>query len=182
MRAPPRAPGEHISQEVDVKPDRARVLSEGLITGLVGALTVILFYGILNLAEGHSFFATAERLGLGLVTARAGEAGAVLAFNGLHVVVFLLIGLVAAWLVMETEKHPSFFILALFIGVAGLFAVLAAFLSFSASTGAALPIATILVASLAAGIGMGAYLLKAHPRLWAEIRDHIDPDADTEGL
>lgn len=164
-----------------MKPDRARVLSEGLITGLIGALTVVLFYGVLNLIEGHSFFATAERLGAGLVTAESGDAGAVLAFNGLHVLVFLAIGLVAAWLVMQTERHPSFFILALFIGIAGLFAVLAAFLSFSASSGAALPIATILVASLVAGVGMGAYLLKAHPRLWAEIRDHLDPEAETGG-
>jgi len=162
-----------------VKPDRARVLSEGLITGLVGCLTVVLFYGILNLVEGRSFFATAEHLGAGLVAAgSSGGAGPVLAFNGLHVVVFLVIGVVAAWLVMQTERHPSFFVLALFIGVAGLFAVLAVFLSFAASTGIEIPIGTVLAANLAAGALMGAYLLKAHPKLWSEIRDHLDPETD----
>jgi len=161
-----------------VKPDRARILSEGLFTGLIGCLTVVLFYGVLNLIEGHSFFATAERLGAGLVASGGGAAGAVLAFNGLHVVVFLVIGVVAAWLVMQTERHPSFFVLALFIGVAGLFAVLAVFLSFAASTGIEIPIGTVLAANLAAGALMGAYLLKAHPKLWSEIRDHLDPETD----
>ena len=165
-----------------MKPDRSRVLSEGLITGLIGALMVILFYGLFNLFEGHSFFATAERLGIGLVTAQAGAAGAVLAFNGLHVLVFLAIGLVAAWLVMETEKHPSFFILALFIGVAGVFAVVAVFLSFAASTGVSLPIGTVIAANLMAGLGMGAYLMRAHPRLWSEIRDHMDPEEEEPGV
>ncbi|MGD8818425.1 MAG: hypothetical protein PVJ51_14650 [Acidobacteriota bacterium] len=166
-----------------MKPDRTRVLSEGLITGLIGCLTIVVFYGVLNLIEGHSFFFTAEELGAGLVSPdSSGEAGPVLAFNGLHVLVFLVIGVVAAWLVMQTERHPSFFVLALFIGVAGIFAVVAVFLSFAASTGVSLPIGTVIAANLVAGLGMGAYLLKAHPRLWSEVRDHMDPEAEEPGV
>lgn len=162
-----------------MKPDRTRVLSEGLITGLIGALTIVLFYGLLNLVEGRSFFYTASRLGAGLVSEGAGAgAGAVLAFNGLHVLVFLVIGLVAAWLVMQTERHPSFFVIVLFVGVAGILGVVAAFLSFAASTGVSLPIGTVIAANLVAGLCMGAYLLRAHPKLWSEIRDHMDPDAE----
>ncbi len=119
-----------------MKPDRARILSEGLITGLLGYAVVVVFYGILNLVTGLSFFSTAARLGAGLVSPESNSAvGAVLAFNGLHVVVFLLVGLLVAWLVMQMERRPSFFVLALFMGVIGLFAVMAAFLSFAARSG-----------------------------------------------
>jgi hypothetical protein len=156
-------------------------MSEGLITGLSGYAVVVLFYGVLNVVTGQSYFSTAADLGAGLVSSAraAGDlVGAVLAFNGLHLIVFLLVGLVAAWLVMQMERHPSFFVLALFIGVAGLFAVMAAFLSFAASSGVELPIGSVFAANLLAGAVMGGYLLKAHPRLWAEIRDHVDPEEE----
>jgi len=163
-----------------VKPDRSRVLSEGLIAGLAGYAVVVLFYGVLNVLAGQSFFATAASLGGGLVSdpGSGGAVGAVFAFNGLHILAFLVVGLVAAWLAMRTERQPSFFVLALFIGVAGLFAVMAAFLSFAAQSGVPLPIGSVFAANLLAGVVMGAYLLKAHPRLWPEIRDHLDPEEE----
>ncbi len=163
-----------------MKPDRARVLSEGLIAGFAGYLVIVLFYGVFNLATGESFFSTAALLGGGLVssTRAAGEAGAVLAFNGLHLIAFLMIGLVAAWLAMQTERNPGFFVLALFIGLAGLFLSVAAFLSTSAARGTGLPIGSVLAANGLAGGAMGAYLLRAHPRLWAELRDHLDPESE----
>ena len=174
-------PADCLFQEVVVKPDRARVMSEGLITGLVGYVVIVLFYGILNVFTGQSFFSTAAHLGAGLVSAArsSGAVGAVLAFNGLHIVAFLCIGLLAASARgMQTERHPSFFVLALFIGVAGLFAVMATFLSFAAKSGVELPIGSVFAANLVAGAAMGAYLLKAHPRLWAEVRDHLDPERE----
>ena len=58
-----------------MKPDRARVLSEGLITGLLGYAVIVLFYGILNVVTGLSFFSTAARLGAGL-TSSSGSTGA----------------------------------------------------------------------------------------------------------
>lgn len=163
-----------------MKPNRARVMSEGLITGLTGCVVIVLFYGILNVITGQSFFSTAAHLGAGLASpSGSGSAiGAVLAFNGLHVIAFLLVGLVAAWIVMQTERHPSFFVLALFIGIAGLFGIMAGFLSFAARSGIELPIGSVFAANLLAGVAMGAYLLKAHPRLWAEVRDHLDPETE----
>lgn len=166
-----------------MKPDRARVLMEGLVAGFVGYLVIVLFYGILNLVSGRTFFFTAAVLGQGLVAQdgsgpAAGEAGAVLAFNGLHVLAFLMIGLVAAWLVMQTEKHPGFFIIALFAGLAALFMSLAAFLSAAAVTGGEIPFWSVVVANLLAGLGMGGYLIRSHPRLWSELRDHLDPETE----
>jgi hypothetical protein len=155
-------------------------MSEGLITGLIGYVVIVLFYGIFNVITGQSFFSTAAHLGAGLASSSgSGSAvGAVLAFNGLHVIAFLLVGLVAAWIVMQTERHPNFFVLALFIGIAGLFGIMAGFLSFAARSGIELPIGSVFAANLLAGVAMGSYLLRAHPRLWAEIRDHMDPETE----
>jgi hypothetical protein len=155
-------------------------MSEGLITGLIGYVVIVLFYGILNVVAGQSFFSTAAQLGAGLASSSesGGAVGAVLAFNGLHVIAFLVVGLVAAWIVMQTERHPSLLVLALFIGVAGLFGIMAGFLSFAARSGIELPIGSVFAATLLAGVAMGAYLLRAHPRLWAEIRDHLDPETE----
>lgn len=162
-----------------VKPDRARVLAEGLVTGLVGYLVVVLFYGFLNLFTGRGFFRTAELLGRGLVgggDAAPGAAGAVYAFNGVHLVAFLVIGLAAAWLVMQTERHPSFFVVALFVALAGFFATLVVWVPASARFAAELSLGSIVAANLLAGVGMGVSLVRSHPRLWSKIRDHLDPE------
>lgn len=103
-----------------MKPDSARVWFEGLVTGFLGYFTIVLFYGLLNLLIGRSFFHTAALLGRSLVEAGPDggipdPAGAILAFNGLH---------------------------------------------------------------LLAGTAMAFYLLKAHPRLWVELRDHLDPETE----
>ncbi len=167
-----------------MKPDRVRVLTDGLITGLLGYLAVVLFFGVVNLISGRSFFYTAALLGQGLVGGNGAPGNvtvtpaAVYAFNGLHLLVFLLIGLVAAWLVMQTERNPSFFVLALFIGLAGFFGTMALFVSAAASTSGALSIGSVIAANLLAGVGMGTYLVRAHPRLWVKIRDHLDPEAE----
>jgi hypothetical protein len=173
-------PGVASRGEVIVKPDRARVLSEGLIAGFLGYVAIVLFYGVLNLVMGDSFFSTAALLGSGLVspTRSSGVAGAVLAFNGLHVIAFLVIGLMAAWIVMQTERHPSLFVIALFIALAGLFLSVALFLSTAAVRGEGVPIGTVIAANVLAGFAMGGYLLKAHPRLWTELRDHLDPESE----
>ncbi|MEE8572349.1 MAG: hypothetical protein V3T20_03730, partial [Gemmatimonadota bacterium] len=183
LRARGRAPVGPRTREVYVKPDSARVWFEGLVTGFLGYFTIVVFYGLLNLLIGQSFFHTAALLGRGLVEAGpAGgipdPAGAVLAFNGLHLLAFLAIGLVAAWLVMQMERHPALFVLALFLALAGLFLTLAAFLSTSAVNEGQIPFWSVAVANLLAGTAMALYLLNAHPRLWVELRDHVDPETE----
>lgn len=169
-----------------MKPDRGRMLFEGLIAGLIGYAVIVLFYGVWNLLSGRAFYHTAEMLGRGLVAAPAPgaagvAAGAVLAFNGLHLVVFLLLGVVAAILVFQTERQPAFFVLVLFLAIGGFFLSLAGFLALAAGTGLQLPWGTVAIANVLAGVGMGAWLARAHPRLWSEIRDHLDPEDGREG-
>lgn len=164
-----------------MKPERSRVLAEGLVTGLLGYVTIVLYFGVVNLVSGRSFFHTAAELGSGLVGEGAiggAAAGSVLAFNGIHLLAFLLVGLVAAWIIGETERHPSLFVLLLFVAISAFLLAVAGFGILEASTGRGPPLFSVAIADLLAGAVMAVYLFRAHPRLWGEIRDHADPETE----
>lgn len=162
-----------------MKPSTSRVLTEGLFAGLIGYGAVVLTLGLIDLVAGRGFFFTAAHLGRTLAAGgpEAGvAAGPVLAYNGVHLLVFLVLGTLAAWLVFEVELHPVFWYVAFFV-VLGLF-----FMGFVLVTvlgdprTGALPWTSILAGNLVAALGMGVYLHRAHPRLWAEVRRHGDPE------
>ena len=79
-------------------------LRQGLVAGLIGYATVGIVFGIVDMLQGHSPFYTAAVLGSALfygVQAPVHAAVAapyVFAYNGLHLMIFLLFGFVAAWL------------------------------------------------------------------------------------
>ena len=150
-------------------PARARVLSEGLVAGLLGYVVIALFFGSLHLFTGQSLFHTAAALGSGLVSHDASivggaQAGSVIAFNGVHMISFVFFGMIAAWLVSRAERNPGFFIVMLFLGLADQ------------------PLApswtTVALANVLAGLFMAGYLFRVHPGLWAVIRESTD--AETE--
>lgn len=158
-----------------MKPDRARVLQEGFVAGLIGYAVVVVFFAAANLLQGRSIFFTAEALGTPLVAGAQRIPGtraeaAVLVYNGVHLLAFLLIGLMAAWLALETEKHPVFWYFALYIGMAGFFLSTGFVLVVSMGV-PDFPWVLALIANLLAGVAMGFYLVKAHPRLWKQIKE-----------
>ena len=86
--------------------ERRRLIQEGFVAGLLGYGAVVVLFGILNLAAGESPFHTASLLGsalLGSSLDQAGELGPVLAYNGLHLVVSVLLGTAAAFLAARAE-------------------------------------------------------------------------------
>jgi len=161
---------------------RARVLYEGLIAGLLGYLVVALAVAVMDLAGGRSFVHTPSLLGQSVVggfgppTPGTVAPGPVLAYNGLHLLIFLVLGLAVSFVVFEVELHPV-------LWYAGFFALLVllmvtyfvvAVLSAPLEDG---PYATTLVvANTLAAFGMGAYLAHAHPRLLEDVREHGDPE------
>ena len=166
-----------------MKPERARVLSEGLAAGLLGYLVIALFFGSLHLFTGQSLFHTAAALGEGLVSHDASivggvAAGSVIAFNGVHMMSFVLFGVIAAWLVSRAERNPGFFIVMLFLGLAGFFYSLSGFLGFSIDRPLAPSWITVALANLIAGLFMAGYLFRAHPGLWAVIRTSTDSETE----
>ncbi len=137
---------------------------QGLEAGVIGYVVVAVFFLILNLVTGRPAFFTAESLGTALLGGTAG-AGAVLAFNGVHMVGSLVIGLAAAFLLYETDLHPSLWYPAMFIFVAG-FILSSVFAGvFAAELAGAAPWWAIFVANALAGGVAGGFLWTRHPNL-----------------
>jgi hypothetical protein len=79
-------------------------LRQGLVAGLIGYVAVGIVFGIVDMIQRHSPFHTAAVLGATLfygfqdpaqITVAAPY---VFAYNGLHLLVFLLFGMIGAWL------------------------------------------------------------------------------------
>ncbi len=155
--------------------DRNQVFAQGLVAGLIGYLTVALVFAIANLFLGRSPFYTAALLG-GALFYHARDLGdvavvpaTVLAYNGVHLLVFLALGMLAAWLAWLAERGPEFWYLSAVLFIFVMFHLLGAFLFFTDRLRAALSVWLVVDASLAAGAAMGIYLLGAHPRLRAAL-------------
>lgn len=149
----------------------------GLWAGMIGYGTVVVVVALMNALSGRSPFYTAALFGSALFyhlrdpAALIVAPGPVLAFNMVHMVVFLGLGFICAWLISLGERFPTtqylVLVLLLFVALHVYFAV--AFLT--------RPLLGELVwwhigiASLGAAIGMGWYLLAAHPFLRRELRE-----------
>lgn len=160
-----------------MKPERSRVLTEGFLAGLIGYAVVVIFFALVNLLGDRSIFHTAALLGRGLTGLSAGasgvEAGPILAYNAIHLLAFLAIGLGAAWLVRATDRRIELWFVAFFVGVSGVVFVMTFFL-LAVPTMRSLPWWSIAASNLAAAFGMGSFLLRRHPGLWRRVRDEGD--------
>ena len=159
-----------------MKPDRARLFTEAFIAGIIGYAVVALFYVIWNILAGRHPLHTAATLGQGIArTPVTGDSviafGPIVAYNAVHLIVFLVIGLIAAWLVFATEKVPQFWFVGVLIFVTALMASIALVVTYSVPISEALPWWSIVTANLVAAILMGAYLIKTHPSLMQRIGD-----------
>lgn len=167
--------------------DLRRVGTEGLIAGMIGYLVIVLFFAIFDLAAGRSAFYTPALLGAAFLGTAGGDlsvqAGPVLAWNGLHLFVFLIFGVISARVAVGVERTPRAFFPALYAGVAAFLILTTLVYGFAAQTGHALSFWTIEVAMLFAVTAMLVWLLAIHPRLRTGIA-HLDEldDADANGL
>ncbi len=154
-----------------MREERTKVLSQGLLAGLIGYGVVALVFGVANLIAGRSIFYTAALLGGSLfygvhdparITVTAEY---VFAYNGAHLLVFLMFGLVSAWLASVSERLTQFW----YVGLVMFFFV--AFHIVAAMQVVAIPVQHLIsgwaiwTAGAAAAAAMAAYLLSVHPRI-----------------
>ena len=153
------------------------VLAGGLVSGLIGYATVVVIVGVLNVAMGRSLFHTAALFGSAMFYGLEDpaslriEAGPILAYNMVHVLTFLAVGMLASWLVSLAERFPAaqYLILVVLIFVA--FHVFVALLLFAGPLLGGAAWLIVGVSGVAAAGLMGWYLLKTHPLLQQELRD-----------
>ncbi len=160
-----------------MKSTTVEIYSEGLIAGLIGYACTALFFIVTNVLEGRSPFHTAALLGGALFYGLRDPSqvviwpGVVLAYNGLHLFVFLLLGMLAAWLAYLSERGPEFWYIGLILFIFVLFHVYGVVQMFSEAFRATIPIWVSFGGTFVASIAMAVYLIWARPRLRREIQE-----------
>jgi uncharacterized membrane protein YphA (DoxX/SURF4 family) len=157
------------------------LLREGIIAGLIGALVIALWFGVLDVLTGRPFF-TPATLGQGLlrsfgtIAPDQGPVTFVIAYTVFHFTAFMFVGLVASLIVALARYEPS-----ILIGFAILFAVME--LGIYGLVGL-LEVATplgrhawlqIMIGNVLAALAMGFYFWRMHGELEYELRHAFDP-------
>jgi uncharacterized membrane protein YphA (DoxX/SURF4 family) len=157
------------------------LLREGIVAGLIGALVIAVWFGIIDVIAGRPFF-TPATLGQGLVRSFGtiapdqGPVTFVVAYTVFHFAAFMFVGLVASLIVALARYEPS-----ILIGFAILFAVME--LGIYGLVGL-LEVATplgrhawlqIMIGNVLAALAMGFYFWKMHSELEYELRHAFDP-------
>jgi hypothetical protein len=163
-----------------------QVLREGFVGGCIGAAAVAVWFLLVDTIDGRPFF-TPAMLGSAVFWGVHDPAHVVIEFSRIvgytmiHVSAFVVIGVMASWLVMKTEEVPH----AMFLVI-----VLACFFEFGFYIFLAI-LAPPLLGALAwwsvavgngiAALGMGTYFWRMHPALAENLRRHpLGETADGE--
>ena len=153
--------------------DATRVYQEGMIAGVLGALTIALWFLVLDALSGRPLW-TPTILGTALFRGGAGlgtpetvpvSVEMVLMFTWVHVLVFAGLGGIAARLLDYVERHPSAGFGVLLLFVIFQFGFIFAATVFAPPVLRALSSWSILVANLLAAAAMSAYFRWRHPNL-----------------
>lgn len=157
-----------------------RIVREGVIAGLIGAIVVALWFFIIDAVGGRLLF-TPAALGSALFYGASHaaqvriDAITVLGYTFLHGAVFLVAGMIAAALAVEAEQHPPLLLAFVLLFVTfetlfiGLIALIASWLL------DAIAWWTIAAANVLAAVAMGIYLWREHPALRRLLMDRKHP-------
>jgi len=156
----------------------SRIFREGVSAGLLGAGVVAVWFLMFDFGRGLPLFTpgalgSAVFLGADNLDAVQVNAATVLGYTVMHILAFVVTGLLAASIVAAAEVTPP-----LLFGAMLFFVVFEAFFMGAMAMVAefllgALAWETIAVGNLLAAAAMGAYLWRKHPRLRAALA--VDP-------
>lgn len=159
-----------------MRQERVQTYFRGLIAGVIGYAAVALFFAIVNSIEGRSPFFTAAFLGGALFYGVNDPMrtvvwpGAVLAYNGVHLLMFIALGMIASWLADLADRGPQLWYVAAILYAFVIFHLYGFVLLVTGGVQSVIPVWTTMAATILAGAGMFAYLLWVHPRFRAEMR------------
>ncbi|MBI4541822.1 MAG: hypothetical protein HY705_02195 [Gemmatimonadetes bacterium] len=164
-------------------PSGASAIREGILTGLVGAAALALWFLIVDVLAGRPFH-TPAALGAGLFRGvRAAEAAAmpegapalVAGYTVFHALVFVAAGVILSHVVAMVEHEPAIILLAgfaLFVFFEFSYFVFA--LVFVQRVLAEISWPALLVGNAVAAFSMGGFLYSRHPRLHFKLQLKLD--------
>ena len=172
----------------DVRPSSERVLGgaasileDGVLAGIIGAIVVAVWFLVLDTARGRILY-TPTLIGSVLFLGEpAGEvSGAngliVFAYTGLHGVLFLIGGIVTAWMFSQFERNPQFGMLLLLLFVLFESVVFSFEAAIVPTLVGAMGTVTVATANLLAAVAMFWFLLHRHPTALARLREAWQDD------
>jgi len=162
-----------VSDPTPAAVDTPHLFQEGIVAGIIGAVTVALWFLVVDVVHGRPLY-TPTVLGtalfgrgavLGPLDTLPVSLDMVLMFTWVHGMAFAALGGIAALLLGMAEEHPSvgFGVLLLFVVLEFGFTVTA--MVFAAPVLKLLTWPAVLVANLLAAAAMGAYFWLRHPKM-----------------
>jgi hypothetical protein len=148
-------------------------LREGLIAGVVGYSATVVLFAVANLLMGRPVFHTAAVLGAALFYGVrdpmqvAVIPAYVLAYNGVHLIVFLALGLVGAALARLADRGAELWYVGLFFFIFVSFHLIATVQAVAYPMRSLISDAAIWIAGITAGLLMVGSLLRTHPAIRA---------------
>ena len=143
---------------------------EGVVAGVIGALSVATWFLLVDLFNGHAFY-TPALLGNALFSFVGPTTGGstmlhVAGYTVFHFAAFAAVGMGVSFLVAASEQVPAALacLLILFVAFQVIFYGVTAALAMNELLGG-MAWWSIGVANLLAAVGMGRYLYRAHPGL-----------------
>jgi uncharacterized membrane protein YphA (DoxX/SURF4 family) len=156
------------------------VLREGVITGIIGATCLAVWFFVIDVISGHLLLTPATLghalfsvLGPGVSQSRGID---ILVYTIFHYLVFIGVGIIAALVTRAARREPSLLLgfVLLFVSTEIGFYALVALLQLVTPLGA-LAWYNVMAGNILAAIGMGMYFWKAHPGLREDFAHSLDP-------
>ncbi len=151
--------------------NRTKLLSQGVLAGCIGYATLAGVVSLIDLAAGRSPFHSAAVLGASLFygVADASQVSVtpayVLAYNGAHLIVFLLLGVIGSALATIADRGKQLWYVSVFFFIFVAFHAIGALQALSDSMRTSSSERMIWVAGVAAALTMGAYFMIVHSRM-----------------
>ena len=169
MTVPATSPADLLH---DPSRDAARLYQEGMLAGVIGAITVALWFLILDTAAGHPLYtptvlgsAIFRRAALASPETMSVSLEMVGMFTWIHVLVFAALGGIASRLLASVERNPSWGFGLLLLFVVFEFGFVAAAALLAAPVLRVIPWPSVVAANLLAAAAMSAYFWRRHPHL-----------------
>jgi hypothetical protein len=151
------------------------IIEDGVVTGIMGAAVVAVWFLILDFVRGVPFF-TPSLLGsvlfLGELVDEATTVSAtmVFAYTGLHGLLFLIAGVVIAWMFSQFEQNPQLGMVLLLLFMLFESILLGLEVTVVPHLVGALGTWAVGIANLLSAIAMFWFLLRRRPGAWARLR------------
>jgi hypothetical protein len=152
------------------------IVEDGVLAGLVGATVVAVWFLILDFVRGAPF-STPSLLGSVLFSegsmreAAAINVAMVFAYTGLHGLLFLLAGLILAWMFSQFERNPQFGMVLLLLFITFESILLGLEVTVVPRLVGALGTWAVALANLLSAVAMFWFLLQQRPEAFTRLRE-----------